>query len=136
MNFRPRERQDEQWIGGVGAQRFVQRDGPPPGRIMAFDAARGTTTMLAEELDGNEYHAWTPSGLLVSGRSLQLGDAVPVIALTSTTANVLTILAGPIVFNEPVPDDPAGMVLRILAFVLVIGAAALTPPPVRAVEPA
>jgi len=75
-------------------------------------------------------------GLLVSGRSLQLGDAVPVIAVTSATANVLTIASGPIVFGEPTPDDTLGMVLRIAAFVLVIGAAALTPPPVRAAEPA
>jgi drug/metabolite transporter (DMT)-like permease len=75
-------------------------------------------------------------GLLVSGRSLQAGDAVPVIAVTSATANVLTIASGPIVFGEPMPGDAFGVTLRVLAFVLVIGAAALTPPPVRAVEPA
>ena len=45
-------------------------------------------------------------GLLVSARSLQIGPVVPVIALTSATANVLTIAAGPFVFKEPVPDDP------------------------------
>ena len=77
-------------------------------------------------------------GLLVSARSLQLGDAVAVIAITSATANVWTISAGPIIFAEPLPDDALGLTLRLAAFVLVISAAALTPPPVRAagVEPA
>ena len=74
-------------------------------------------------------------GLTVSARSLQAGDAVPVIAITSTAANVSTIAAGPIVFGEPLPDDPLGLALRLLAFVLVIAAAALTPPPVRAPRP-
>jgi multidrug transporter EmrE-like cation transporter len=74
-------------------------------------------------------------GLLVSGRSLQLGDAVPVIAVTSAVANVLTIASGPIVFGEPLPHDTLGLAARIAAFVLVVAATALTPPPVRA-EPA
>jgi len=77
-------------------------------------------------------------GLLVSARSLQLGGAVPVIAVTSATANVCTIASGPVVFGEPMPEDPLGVAVRLAAFALVIGAAALTPPPVRAagVEPA
>ncbi|HEU4656095.1 MAG TPA: hypothetical protein VFR97_01155 [Capillimicrobium sp.] len=75
-------------------------------------------------------------GLLVSARSLQLGPAVPVIAVTSATANVFTIAAGPIVFGEPLPDEPLAVAVRMLAFVLVIGAAALTPPPMPEPEPA
>jgi hypothetical protein len=73
-------------------------------------------------------------GLIVSAKSLQIGKAVPVIALTSVAANALTIAAGPIVFGEPMPEDPAGFALRILAFALVIFAAALTPAPVAAAE--
>jgi hypothetical protein len=75
-------------------------------------------------------------GLLVSARSLQIGPVVPVIALTSTTANALTIAAGPIVFGEPLPDEPVALALRLAAFALVVGAAALTPPPLRAPAPA
>src|SRR3954470_7929891 len=67
-------------------------------------------------------------GLAVSARSLQVGDAVPVIAITSAAANVVTIAAGPIVFGEPLPDDPLALVARLAAFALVITAAALTPP--------
>jgi multidrug transporter EmrE-like cation transporter len=70
-------------------------------------------------------------GLLVSARSLQIGPAVPVIALTSATANVLTIAAGPFVFQEPLPEDPLALVVRIAAFALVITAAAMTPPPME-----
>ena len=72
------------------------------------------------------------AGLVVSARSLQVGKAVPVIAVTSVAANVFTIAAGPAVFAEPLPDDAAGLIVRLAAFALVIGAAALTPAPVRA----
>jgi hypothetical protein len=68
-------------------------------------------------------------GLLVSTRSLQRGRAVPVIAMTSAAANVTTIAAGPIVFGEPMPGDALGVVVRLLAFALVVTAAAVTPPP-------
>jgi len=68
-------------------------------------------------------------GLTVSARSLQQGSAVPVIAATSAAANLVTIASGPIVFDEPMPDEPLGFTIRILAFVLVIVAASLTPPP-------
>src|ERR1700760_3324816 len=68
-------------------------------------------------------------GLLISARSLQLGDAVPMIALTSAAANLTTIAAGPLVFGEPWPSSTAGQAIRIVAFLLVIVAASLTPPP-------
>jgi hypothetical protein len=71
------------------------------------------------------------AGLLVSARSLQLGPAVPVIAVTSVAANAVTIAAGPIVFAEPLPDDTLGLAVRMLAFTLVVVAAALTPPPLE-----
>ena len=72
-------------------------------------------------------------GLSISARSLQVGEAVPVIAITSAAANVCTIAAGLVVFGEPLPGDPLGVALRLLAFVLVIVAAALTPPPIGTV---
>jgi hypothetical protein len=71
-------------------------------------------------------------GLLISARSLQLGDAVPMIALTSAAANVTTIAAGSIVFAERLPSGSLELVIRLSAFALVIVAAALTPPPMRA----
>jgi drug/metabolite transporter (DMT)-like permease len=71
------------------------------------------------------------AGMLVSARSLQIGPAVPVIAVTSVAANATTIAAGPIVFSEPLPDETLGLIVRTLAFALVICAAALTPPPLE-----
>jgi multidrug transporter EmrE-like cation transporter len=73
-------------------------------------------------------------GLTVSARSLQLGQAVPVIAITSAAANTTTIAAGPLIFGEPLPDGALGITVRLLAFALVIAAASLTPVPVRAAE--
>ncbi|MFN2612643.1 MAG: DMT family transporter [Solirubrobacterales bacterium] len=71
-------------------------------------------------------------GMLVSARSLQIGPPVAVIAVTSVAANVTTILAGPVVFDDPLPEDTLGLMVRLLAFLLVISAAALTPPPLEA----
>jgi drug/metabolite transporter (DMT)-like permease len=67
-----------------------------------------------------------------SARGLQKGDAVPVITLTSAAANVSAISGGILVFGDPMPNDPFGIVLQSFAFVLVIVAAALTPAPLRA----
>lgn len=68
-------------------------------------------------------------GLVVSARSLQLGPAVAVIALTSVAANVVTIASGPIVFGEPLPEDPGALAVRLTAFALVVLGAGLTPGP-------
>ena len=67
-----------------------------------------------------------------SARGLQKGEAVPVITLTSAAANVTAISGGILVFGDPMPNDPVGIVLQSFAFVLVIAAAALTPAPLRA----
>jgi hypothetical protein len=67
-----------------------------------------------------------------SARGLQDGEAVPVIAATSTAANVSAILGGIVVFGDPMPADTIGMCLQGFAFVLVIVAALVTPPPMRA----
>ena len=67
-----------------------------------------------------------------SARGLQKGEAVPVITLTSAAANVTAISGGILVFGDPMPNDPVGIVIQSFAFVLVIVAAALTPAPLRA----
>ena len=71
-----------------------------------------------------------------SARGLQKGEAVPVITLTSAAANVTAISGGILVFGDPMPGDPLGIVVQSFAFVLVIVAAALTPAPVRAARAA
>jgi drug/metabolite transporter (DMT)-like permease len=69
-----------------------------------------------------------------SARGLQDGEAVPVIAATSTAANVSTILGGILVFGDPIPHDTIGVCVQAFAFLLVIVAALVTPPPMRAVQ--
>ena len=71
-----------------------------------------------------------------SARGLQDGDAVPVIAITGTAANVASVAAGIIVFGDPLPGSTFGIVLQGLAFVLIIIASALTPAPRAASTPA
>jgi drug/metabolite transporter (DMT)-like permease len=69
-----------------------------------------------------------------SARGLQVGEALPVITLTSAGANVSAIAGGIIVFGDPMASNPLGIVLQSLAFVLVIAAAAVMPAPMRAAE--
>jgi drug/metabolite transporter (DMT)-like permease len=67
-----------------------------------------------------------------SARGLQDGEAVPVIAATSTAANVSCILGGITVFGDPMPGNALGIAVQAFAFILVIAAALVTPPPVQA----
>jgi drug/metabolite transporter (DMT)-like permease len=67
-----------------------------------------------------------------SARGLQDGEAVPVIAVTGTAANIAGIAGGIVVFGDPMAADPVGVVLQGLAFVLVVVASAMMPAPVRA----
>ena len=69
-----------------------------------------------------------------SARGLQEGEAVPVIASTSTAANVSTIMGGIVVFGDPMPGDTLGIALQMVAFALVVVAALIVPPPLRAAE--
>jgi drug/metabolite transporter (DMT)-like permease len=69
-----------------------------------------------------------------SARGLQDGEAVPVIAITGTAANISCIAGGIIVFGDPMPGDALGIVVQAVAFVMVIVASALTPAPVRAAQ--
>ena len=67
-----------------------------------------------------------------SAKGLQDGQAVPVIAVTGTAANVSGIIGGIIVFGDPLSGNPVWLVVQCAAFVLVLVAAWLMPAPVRA----
>jgi drug/metabolite transporter (DMT)-like permease len=69
-----------------------------------------------------------------SARSLQDGEAVEVIAITGTAANIAGIAGGIIVFGDPMPGTAFGIAVQGLAFVLVVIASALTPAPVRSAQ--
>jgi hypothetical protein len=67
-----------------------------------------------------------------SAKGLQDGEAVPVIAVTGTAANMAGIVGGIIVFGDPLSGHPLTLLAECLAFGLVVLAAWLTPAPVRA----
>jgi drug/metabolite transporter (DMT)-like permease len=69
-----------------------------------------------------------------SARSLQIGDGVAVIAVTSVAANLSTILAGLAVFGDRLGNDALVIGVRLAAFALILIGAALIPAPVRAGE--
>jgi len=77
---------------------------------------------------------WTLTALIAgaisfyaSARSLQLGPAVEVIALTSVAANLAAIIGGVLVFDEPIGSGPLEIGARLIAFCLIMAGAALMP---------
>ncbi len=86
---------------------------------------------------------WTLTSLIASAgafyasaRSLQDGDAVPVITITGTATTICVISGGILVFGDPLPGTALGIVVQAFAFLLVVVASALTPAPVRAARAA
>jgi drug/metabolite transporter (DMT)-like permease len=85
---------------------------------------------------------WTLTALVAgviafyaSARSLQIGPAVEVIALTSVAANLAAISGGILVFHEPIGSGPLAIGARFAAFCLVIVGAALMPAHAEQLEP-
>jgi hypothetical protein len=64
---------------------------------------------------------------LASARGFQQGEAVPVIACTSTAANVTCILGGILVFGDALAGSVVLVAMQATAFVLVAAAALLMP---------
>jgi hypothetical protein len=71
-----------------------------------------------------------------SAKGLQDGDAVPVIAVTGTAANVSGVIGGILVFGDPLSGHPLTLAIELGAFALVLVAAWMTPAPTRAAKPA
>jgi multidrug transporter EmrE-like cation transporter len=72
------------------------------------------------------------AGFYASAKALQDGEAIPVIAITGTAANLAGIVGGIIVFGDPLSANPLALAAECLAFLLVLFAAWLMPAPVRA----
>ena len=99
---------------------------------------------LSGDLDGGAAGFFSPWTVVIvtaavfsfyaSARSLQIGDGVAVIAVTSVAANLSTIVAGLAVFGDRLGTDPLVVGVRIAAFALILVGAALIPAPVRAGE--
>jgi drug/metabolite transporter (DMT)-like permease len=105
---------------------------------VAVKALSGKADTSVAEIVGSPYLPIALAGGIVaffaSARSLQLGPAVPVIAVTSIAGNASAIPAGIIVFGDPLGSDTVAVAVRSFAFVLVVVAAALIPAPTRAAD--
>jgi Ca2+/Na+ antiporter len=103
---------------------------------VAVKALSGKAERSVAEIVGSPYLPIAVAGGLAaffaSARCLQLGPAVPVIAVTSIAGNASAIPAGIIVFGDPLGSDAVAVAVRSFAFVLVVVAAALIPAPTRA----
>ncbi len=73
------------------------------------------------------------AAFFTSAKGLQDGDAIPVIAVTGTAANVGGILGGIVVFGDPLSGQPLMLAAELFAFALVLVAAWFVPAPLRAV---
>src|SRR5687767_11571454 len=129
---------------------LIERHPAPPGVLLGIAAGLGfgISDVAVKALSGDL--ASGPAGLLspwsviivtaavfsfyASARSLQIGDGVAVIAVTSVAANLSTILAGLAVFGDRLGTDPLVVGARLAAFALILVGAALIPAPVRAGE--
>ena len=99
---------------------------------------------LSGDLDGGPAGLLSPWSVIIvtaavfsfyaSARSLQIGDGVAVIAVTSVAANLATIIAGLAVFGDRLGDDALVIGVRLAAFALILVGTALIPAPVRAGE--
>lgn len=69
---------------------------------------------------------------LALGRGLQTGGAIPVITLSSVTANLVSVAGGIAVFGDPMGTDPLAIAARSIAFAAVIAAAVVLPAPGQA----
>ncbi len=99
---------------------------------------------LSGELDSGPVGLLSPWSVIIvtagifsfyaSARSLQIGDGIAVIAVTSVAANLSTIIAGLAVFGDRLGNTPLVIGVRLAAFALILAGAALIPAPVRAGE--
>jgi multidrug transporter EmrE-like cation transporter len=129
---------------------LIERVRAQPGVLLGIAAGLGfgisdvAVKALSGDLDGGPSGLLSPWSVIVvtaavfsffaSARSLQIGDGVAVIAVTSVAANLAAILAGLAVFGDRLGNDPLVVGVRLTAFALILIGAALIPAPVRAGE--
>jgi len=128
----------------------IERISVPRGVLLAIAAGLGfgiadvAIKALSGDLESGPVGLLSPwSAIIVtaaifsffaSARSLQIGDGVTVIAVTSVAANLSTIVAGLAVFGDPLGDNVLIIGVRIAAFALILFGAALIPAPMHAGE--
>jgi hypothetical protein len=64
---------------------------------------------------------------LAFARSLQLGDPVAVVVVSTAVTTLAAVVGGVLVYGDPIGSDPGAVIARSTAFIAVIAAAALLP---------
>jgi hypothetical protein len=129
---------------------LIERIRAQPGVLLGIAAGLGfgisdvAIKALSGDLDSGPIGLLSPWSVIIvtaavfsfyaSARSLQIGDGVAVIAVTSVAANLSTILAGLAVFGDRLGNDALVIGMRLAAFALILVGSALIPAPVRAGE--
>jgi drug/metabolite transporter (DMT)-like permease len=129
---------------------LIERIRAQPGVLLGVAAGLGfgisdvAIKALSGDLDSGPIGLLSPWSVIIvtaavfsfyaSARSLQIGDGVAVIAVTSVAANLSTILAGLAVFGDRLGNDALVIGMRLAAFALILVGSALIPAPVRAGE--
>jgi len=127
---------------------LIESHPAPPGVLLGLAAGLGfgisdvAVKALSGDLESGPAGLLSPWSVIIvtaavfsfyaSARSLQLGEGVAVIAVTSVAANLSTILAGLAVFGDRLGDDPFVIGVRLASFALILVGTALIPAPVRA----
>jgi drug/metabolite transporter (DMT)-like permease len=129
---------------------LIERIPAPSGVLLGVAAGLGfgisdvAIKALSGELDSGPIGLFSPWTMIIvsaavfsfyaSARSLQIGDGVAVIAVTSVAANLSTILAGLAVFGDRLGNNALVIGVRLAAFALILIGSAMIPAPVRAGE--
>jgi hypothetical protein len=137
---------------GIGAGLLVSGSAAAPGRAtgpalgIAAGLLLGVANVAVKALTGSVpgdplgiVSPWTLTALaagvgafLALARGLQTGGAIPVITLSSVSANLVSVAGGIAVFGDPMGTDPLAIAARSVAFAAVIAAAIVLPAPSRA----
>jgi hypothetical protein len=134
---------------GIGTALLLSGSARAPGRAsgpalgIAAGLMLGVANVAVKALTGTVpgdvfaiLSPWTLTALaagvgafLALGRGLQIGGAIPVITLSSVSANLVSVAGGIAVFGDPMGTDPLAIAARSLAFAAVIAAAIVLPAP-------
>ena len=111
---------------------------------LGFGIADVSIKALSDDLESGLIGFVSPWSLIIitaavfsffaSARSLQIGEGVAVIAVTSVAANLTAIIAGLAVFGDQLGNDALVIGVRLAAFALILAGSAMIPAPVRAGE--
>jgi len=106
---------------GVGNVAVKALMGTMPGDLLSILSPWTLTALIAGA-----------GAFLALARGLQTGGAIPVITLSTVSANLVSVAGGIAVFGDPMGSDPLAIAARSLAFAAVIAAAVVLPAPAQA----